>query len=248
MSVKSFKELKRVFSKNPNMYKADGVDHVRVSPYGKTELGKWLSPEFSRKVTVPHLGEFASVRNLWVWLTTEGHPDQIRGVNPKSLERWVKSIKVKKGNSLRLFTEIICYAKYQQLVQHKPKLEDSGVPLLVYQESKEGFRTTMPYEQWYVSAARNALEAYTNNRKPVFFDGRTEIDFEAYLRNDIMNDLFKADGEEEQEQEHQQVQQHSQPTVEPRNHVSALEAAEEESTEAPAEETQETEEVVETTL
>ena len=199
MSVKSFKELKRVFSKNPNLYKQDGSDHIRISPYGKTELGKWLSPEYSRKVTIPHLGEFASVRNLWIWLTTEGHPDQIRSVNPKDLERWVKSTKVKKGDSLPYFTELIGYAKYQQLVQHKPKLEDSGFALLVYQESKEGFRTSMPYEQWYVSMARNAMDAYTNNRKPVFFVDNVEIDIEAYLRNDILEDLFNK-GEDEEPQ------------------------------------------------
>jgi len=201
VTVKSFKELKRVFSKNPNLYKQDGSDHIRVSPYGKTELGKWLSPEYSRKVTVPHLGEFASVRNLWIWLTTEGHPDQIRGVNPKDLERWVKSTKVKKGNSLPYFTEIIGYAKYQQLVQHKPRLEDSGFALLVYQESKEGFRTSMPYEQWYVSMARNAMDAYLNNRKPVFFVENKEVDIEAYLRNEILTDLFKQDDDEPAVQE-----------------------------------------------
>lgn len=196
MSIKSFKELKRVFSKNPNLYKQDGADHVRISPYGKTELGKWLSPEYSRKVTIPHLGEFASVRNLWIWLTTEGHPDQIRSVNPKDLERWVKTTKVKKGSSLPYFTELIGYAKYQQLVQHKPKLEDSTFPLLVYQESKEGFRTSMPYEQWYVSMARNALDAFMNGRKPVFFVDNEEIDIEAYLRNNILIDLFDKEVED----------------------------------------------------
>lgn len=197
MSVKSFKELKRVFSKNPNLYKADGADHIRISPYGKTELGKWLSPEYSRKVTIPHLGEFASVRNLWIWLTTEGHPDQIRSVNPKDLERWVKSTKVKKGDSLPYFTELIGYAKYQQLVQHKPRLEDTGMALLVYQESKEGFRTSMPYEQWYVSMAKNAMESYLAGRKPLFFVENQEVDIEAYLRNDILTDLFNKGEDEE---------------------------------------------------
>jgi hypothetical protein len=226
MTVKSFKELKRVFSKNPNLYKADGQDHVRISPYGNTELGKWLSPEFSRKVIVPPLGEFASVRNLWIWLTTDGHPDQVRSVNPKSLERWVKSIKVKKGNSLRLFGEIICYAKYQQFLQHKPKLTDAGLPLLVYQESKEGFRTTMPYEQWYVSAVRNAMDAYLNGTKLVFSDGRNELDFEAYLRDDIMIDLFQIHTGEGR-QSTPQVQAVA-PSADHRNHVSALETTSEE--------------------
>lgn len=189
--VKNFRELKKLLQKNPNIFKEEGVDHIRLSPYSNTNIGKWLSPEYNKKITLPVLGEFSSVRNFWVWLTTEGHPDQIRSINPKNLEKWLRENTLKKGKSLKYFTILIGYAKYQQLLKYKPELEDLDLPLLVYTETKERFRATVSYETWYVALMSNILDAYRNGRKPIFFsDDQEEVDIEEYIKTKIFSDLF----------------------------------------------------------
>lgn len=187
----SFKELKRVFSKNPNTYKGgDGVDHIRVSPFGKTDLGRLLSPSLYKKINIRPLGEFSTIRNLWVWLTTDDHPDEFRMMPVKELENVVKFSNIKKNDKIPYFVAIIAYAKYQQLVQHKIELTTSDLPMLMYNETREGFRTTIPYEGWYVAAMKNVLEAYLEKREPVFEVDGKKVDVEKYLREDIMRDLF----------------------------------------------------------
>lgn len=48
----------------------DGVDHILVSPFGETLLGKFCSLQWRSKFFIPNLGEFAGPTNFAGWVVT----------------------------------------------------------------------------------------------------------------------------------------------------------------------------------
>ena len=190
---KSFSELKDVEVKNPNSYtEGDGVDHSRCYIYGKTELGRWMAPFYIKKFNFPVIGEFISVRNMWVWLTLDGHPDYTRHTHPQELETTLKSKQFKRAEILQMFTLLIVYAKYLQLMKYKPKLAEN-LPLIMYDKNSSGFRTTTSYSPWYINGVIESLNAYNEGRKPVYTLKGKKIafdDLEKYIETSLMTDLF----------------------------------------------------------
>lgn len=50
------------------IYNFDGEDHVRISPFGTTQIGKYASLSWRSKFFIPQLGEFISPLSFISWL------------------------------------------------------------------------------------------------------------------------------------------------------------------------------------
>jgi len=53
-----------------NKFKNEGVDHIRISPFADTKLGKITSKDWRHRFFVPHMGEFTSPVCFANWICT----------------------------------------------------------------------------------------------------------------------------------------------------------------------------------
>lgn len=94
-------------------YKTEGKDHILVSPFAKTELGKILSLNWRKKFFIPQLGEFISPEAFVAWLFT-GNEE----------ERWNTRARIPtvRKDQVPLLKKALFFAKYHQLSALKPVL------------------------------------------------------------------------------------------------------------------------------
>ncbi len=88
-------------------FKRDGVDHIRLSVYGVTVIGKFLDLEFKRVFTIPGIGTFISARAFADWLCSNGN--DIYRTNPSNP-------RTRKLNPM--YHHASLYAKYYQLANY----------------------------------------------------------------------------------------------------------------------------------
>lgn len=168
--IKTFKELATFI--NPNrVLGEEGVDYINVHVYSKSRVGKMLAPEYVQKFKTP-FGPFLSVSNYWMWLNG-GQDDRIRFIHPKNLKKAIREQNLNtsvKRRKLSYFKELIAHAKFTQL--DKPyyrnilvdQAEDLNKVLTMFTE-REGFRTTLPYADWYLKSAKEAAIAVIQGDK-----------------------------------------------------------------------------------
>lgn len=74
---------------NASSWEADGVDHINISRYGKTPLGKMLDMDHIRNFEHPLLGPFKTMNSLWFFLRARQPNDHIRVLNNPELRGFV---------------------------------------------------------------------------------------------------------------------------------------------------------------
>lgn len=89
-------------SRKKDLYKVDGEDHIRISPYGKTDLGKILSQGWRKPFYIPRIGNFLTPECFAKWITT-GDEDARHNVRFRFSGR------------IRNYRELLLFAKYYQL-------------------------------------------------------------------------------------------------------------------------------------
>lgn len=70
-------------------FRKDGEDHILVSPFADSKLGKYASMSWRKKFFFPMLGEFVSPMAFMSWLAT-GDETQRHAVNPSRLPSMAK--------------------------------------------------------------------------------------------------------------------------------------------------------------
>lgn len=73
-----------------SVFLKDGKDHILVSPFGETQIGKYASMSWRKKFFFPMLGEFISPKSFISWLAT-GDEGQRRANNPIRLPSMSKN-------------------------------------------------------------------------------------------------------------------------------------------------------------
>ena len=91
----------------------DGIDHIWVSPFSGTQLGKIVSLKWRKKFFIPQLGEFVSPDSFISWLFT-GDEAQRQNATAK-LPQLSKE-------EFKLARQAMFMAKYHQLTALKPAL------------------------------------------------------------------------------------------------------------------------------
>jgi hypothetical protein len=124
------------------IYGKEGVDHVNVSLYSGTKLGKLLHPQFRSNFFIPNLGDFISAMAFVHWLGGAGEAARI----DPSIREKVKIVP---------FKEAIIYAKFCQLkkntrlLMENKELIDLG-KFTSYKVFPSGVREIERNWLWYV--------------------------------------------------------------------------------------------------
>lgn len=93
--------------------RADGVDHLWVSPFATSQLGKIVSMKWRKKFFIPMLGEFVSPDAFCSWLFTGEESER---QNPAA------KIPQLSKEEFKLARTAMFFAKYHQLTALKPAL------------------------------------------------------------------------------------------------------------------------------
>lgn len=106
-----------------NRFKVDGEDHIRISAFAATQLGKMLAQDWRRKFSVPHLGDFLTPACFVNWVTTG---DDNARHNPK----------FRVTATIKHYKPLLMYAKFYQLVAMKAQIakEMKDLPFAMYRE------------------------------------------------------------------------------------------------------------------
>ena len=94
--------------------KKDGSDHIWVSPFGTTQLGKLVALKWRKKFFIPQLGEFISPDSFVAWLFTG---DEAQRQNPTA------KIPQLTKEEFKLARQAMFFGKYHQLTALKPALQ-----------------------------------------------------------------------------------------------------------------------------
>lgn len=141
-----------------NVFVNDGGDHIRVSPYGKTTVGRIASMDWRKKFFVPHLGEFSSSRCFANWLVC-GNEDARHNTRFK-VDKTVKG-----------YRALMLYAKYHQLCSLKKTLasEKTDLVFVAYKEHKSGIKEGTGYRENPVEV-NNFIEFILANEDTTKYD------------------------------------------------------------------------------
>lgn len=112
-----------------NRLKKDGVDHIRISPFAETYLGKVSSLDWRKKFFVPQIGEFQSAICFVNWLVTG---DELAKSDPK----------FKVSKSIKNYRDLCMFAKFYQLCSLRSVLESHMVdlPFVAYNQYQTGIK------------------------------------------------------------------------------------------------------------
>jgi hypothetical protein len=177
-SLKSLKSLKSVLQVNPNHVRVNGKDHIFLNPFTGPQPARILSLEWnSALIRYPTLGKFNSVKNLWFWMTTEGHPDvlrtlksrEINGIQKLTVSATDRTPLYRKGPNVDNFRAIIMVGKYLQLrrMVDFPFLEDGQeeLPWMIYKTERDGgLKSLSRYSEWYCKAAKSVYNLIREER------------------------------------------------------------------------------------
>lgn len=127
----------------------DGIDHINISPQGKTELGVLLAHYTESPFIHEYLGPFDSMEGYWYYVKGEKPDDKLRSLSGKQAYLYGKELP-----SIRrqFFREIIMDGNYFKIDQNerlKKLLVESELPLTQYynygKHSVAINPTTMPW-------------------------------------------------------------------------------------------------------
>ena len=117
-----------------NKFKKEGIDHIRISPYADTVIGKLASADWRKKFFIPHVGEFSTPVCFANWLST-GDDDARHNT------------RFRYNSTVRGYRTFILYAKFYQLCSMKMSLERemSDLPFAAYKQHQSGIKE---FDRW----------------------------------------------------------------------------------------------------
>lgn len=118
-----------IIEKFVNKLKEDGKDHIRISRYAETQLGKVCANDFRRNFRVPNLGNFLNPICFANWMVT-GNDDARNDLHMRT------------RMPLEQFQKFVLYSKYFQLLACRDTIvqEYRGLPMLGYSQYSSGVR------------------------------------------------------------------------------------------------------------
>ena len=117
-----------------NKFKNEGVDHIRISPFADTKLGKITSKDWRHRFFVPHMGEFTSPVCFANWICT-GDDDARHNVQFRFNE------------TVKGYLQFVLYGKFYQMCAMKGiiKREMKELPFVVYKQHASGIKE---FDRW----------------------------------------------------------------------------------------------------
>lgn len=157
----------------PNVYSAEGVDHLNVSVHSKYKLGRFLDPGYCITLDYPEVGKFRSVLTLMYWLKSSDLDDRIRKLSGNKLIVYVKEKQL--GNKrLPNYAAILAFATWLK-VKDRPDIQElikqlpDDIQLLSYHTNKvTGIRISTGFAPKIVPITQEIIAAVKGNREPNF--------------------------------------------------------------------------------
>lgn len=116
----------------------DGVDHINVSTFASTVIGKISSPEWRKMFYVPHLGDFNNARAFANWMASGGD-EELRHNNKF----------YKPPVPVDDFRRLVIFAKYYQLCSMRTiataERKHLALPWVMYKSHFSGIRE---FDRW----------------------------------------------------------------------------------------------------
>lgn len=135
----------------------DGVDHIHLSHFGETNMGKLAAPESRRRFYIPHLGEFQSPRCFANWMCSKGD-ETLR----YSTGRYNTP-----NTPIYVFRFYFLYAKYFQLLSVRETLVEEkdqlSLPWVMYKKHVTGIKEFDRWEDFPVVV--KAMVSHLINRR-----------------------------------------------------------------------------------
>lgn len=146
----------------------DGVDHINVSPYAKTEIGQALANEVGIEVRHSVFGVFKSITGFWYYIKSQQRDDRCRKLIGKSLKDFSRGLIL---SEVKNFRAIILDTVWQKICQHpeiKDELVKTDLPFECYFEDRNtGLRQRPNYFAWFIEGLNELREAAKENREPI---------------------------------------------------------------------------------
>ena len=157
---------------NASSWRDDGVDHLNISRYGATNLGRCLNLDHVRYWEHPVLGPFRSLNSLWFFLRSKHKVDAIRNLTGSELKTFVdKRCGGFGGPFVANFRAVILDSAYQRLKESPDILEElkkSELPFDCYRTLASGIRIRFDHSTWLVAGYEEIRQAVKENREPCF--------------------------------------------------------------------------------
>ncbi len=154
---------------NPMKYIGEGEDHILISKFAKTELGKILAMEFSAKFYHAPLGEFSSLHNFWHYVRSAERDDRVRHMSDLSLRKFSDKLTHQRVPSFKAIVMDGLWQRLQANQKHLALLAASTLPFDNYYRVRDsGLIKRSQYAHWYISGVEEIRAALVEGRLPDF--------------------------------------------------------------------------------
>lgn len=156
---------------NASSWEADGVDHINISRYGKTPLGKMLDMDHIRNFEHTLLGPFKTMNSLWFFLRARQPNDHIRVLNNPELRGFVFNSCGGVKSGVPNFRAVVMHAAYLRIKAFKDitrLMIESELPFDSYKTLQSGIRVRFEHTLWVVNAFEEIRKALKEEREPNF--------------------------------------------------------------------------------
>ena len=159
----------------------EGENHIRISPFAKTKIGKILHPRWGADFFVPRIGGFHSPVCFANWLVT-GNDDA----------RW--DVKIRSKKRVERFNDLVAYGKYHQICRLKKMVEGElkkfpkNIPWFMYNVHATG---VVEVDRWkeYPSLVRRFVSHITDPQRGPKYPYAWETEFPGL--EDYVEELIK---------------------------------------------------------
>lgn len=154
----------------PARFIEDGLDHINIDINGATDLGRFLSIDADYYFTLPKYGSFSSIRALWTYLSTVGHPDNLRHMPIHQLREFarVRDQENKTFNHPELL--FVCAYVLADKVKHNPDVVETMIqsgtaPFKSYYKRENGIGTHI-HAWWWIDVCYYLRDFLINGEEP----------------------------------------------------------------------------------
>ena len=165
------KLLKTSAPSNPNSWKGEGEDHINVSRYAKTKLGRLLDLDYPSNYDHPALGPFLSLNSLWFFLRAREKDDRIRTLTGREMKKYISDNCGGMIPYVTNFRAVIAHSAYLR-IKSVPglakELYESTLPFDCYRTLVSGLRVRFDHSLWFTGALEEIRKALVEGRNPDF--------------------------------------------------------------------------------
>lgn len=157
---------------NPRQWKGDGVDHINISRFCATELGRMLDFDDAPKSLFRHpkLGSFRSINSLYYFLRSRDFDEALRTLVAHALRKYAHT-RAGVSNQVPNLNAVVLDSAWQKLKTNQKTVRlmtESTLPFDSYHINREGIRQRFDTASWVAGGYEEMRKALKEDREPNF--------------------------------------------------------------------------------